>query len=83
MPTLSQAPCQASPRAGRSGGQVLTTRSHRRAAVILGPVNLGLVLLSAFTSGLATAVGIGGGTLLILAMAQAMPATALIPRCTA
>ncbi|MCH4563086.1 sulfite exporter TauE/SafE family protein [Halomonas sp. EGI 63088] len=46
---------------------------------LAGPVNLGLVLLSAFTSGLSAAVGIGGGTLLILAMAQVMPATALIP----
>ncbi|PMR68902.1 sulfite exporter TauE/SafE family protein [Halomonas heilongjiangensis] len=42
-------------------------------------LNLGLVLLSALTSGLSAAAGIGGGTLLIMAMAQVMPATALIP----
>ncbi|MCH4563080.1 MULTISPECIES: hypothetical protein [Halomonas] len=42
-------------------------------------LNLGLVLLSALTSGLSAAAGIGGGTLLIMVMAQVMPATALIP----
>ena len=42
-------------------------------------INLGLVLLSVLTSGLSAAAGIGGGTLLIIAMAQVMPATALIP----
>lgn len=44
-----------------------------------GVINLGLILLSALTSGLSAAAGIGGGTLLIMAMAQAMPATALVP----
>jgi uncharacterized membrane protein YfcA len=42
-------------------------------------VNLSLVLLSVVTSALSAAAGIGGGTLLIIAMAQVMPATALIP----
>lgn len=42
-------------------------------------INLGLVLLAALTSGVSAAVGIGGGTLLIMVMAQVMPATALIP----
>ena len=42
-------------------------------------VNLILVLLSVVTSALSAAAGIGGGTLLIIAMAQVMPATAMIP----
>ncbi|MFY0989240.1 sulfite exporter TauE/SafE family protein [Halomonas sp. C05BenzN] len=42
-------------------------------------VNLGLVALSALTSGISAAAGIGGGTLLIMTMAQVMPAAALIP----
>lgn len=42
-------------------------------------VELGLVLLSALSSALSAAAGIGGGTLLIMAMAQVMPASALIP----
>jgi uncharacterized protein len=46
---------------------------------LAGSLNLGLVLLSALTSGLSAAVGIGGGSLLIMVMAQVMPATALIP----
>ncbi|MCG6658802.1 sulfite exporter TauE/SafE family protein [Halomonas campisalis] len=44
-----------------------------------GGVNLGLVALSALTSGISAAAGIGGGTLLIMTMAQVMPAAALIP----
>ncbi|GAB2794918.1 hypothetical protein GCM10027040_21590 [Halomonas shantousis] len=44
-----------------------------------GTVNLGLVLLAALTSWLSAAAGIGGGTLLIISMAQLMPAAALIP----
>lgn len=44
-----------------------------------GSVNGLLVALSALTSGLSASVGIGGGSLLIMVMAQVMPATALIP----
>lgn len=44
-----------------------------------GGINGLLVALSALTSGLSAAVGIGGGSLLIMVMAQVMPATALIP----
>ncbi|RDB44326.1 sulfite exporter TauE/SafE family protein [Halomonas sp. DQ26W] len=44
-----------------------------------GGLNLGLVALSALTSALSAVAGIGGGTLLIIVMAQVMPATALIP----
>ncbi|GHE21352.1 TSUP family transporter [Halomonas urumqiensis] len=46
---------------------------------LAGGVNGLLVALSALTSGLSAAVGIGGGSLLIMVMAQVMPATALIP----
>lgn len=42
-------------------------------------VNLGLIMLSMLTSGLSASLGIGGGTLLIITMAQIMPAAALIP----
>ncbi|WP_192035631.1 sulfite exporter TauE/SafE family protein [Halomonas sp. YLGW01] len=42
-------------------------------------LNLGLVALSILTSMLSASAGIGGGTLLIIAMAQVMPAAALIP----
>lgn len=41
--------------------------------------NLSLIALSMLTSGLSAAAGIGGGTLLIISMAQVMPAAALIP----
>ncbi|MHB0776494.1 sulfite exporter TauE/SafE family protein [Halomonas sp. WWR20] len=44
-----------------------------------GTANLGLVMLAALTSWLSAAMGIGGGTLLIISMAQLMPAAALIP----
>lgn len=44
-----------------------------------GGLNAGLIALSVLTSGMSAAVGIGGGTLLIISMAQVMPATALIP----
>jgi uncharacterized membrane protein YfcA len=42
-------------------------------------LNLALVLLSMLTSAISASVGIGGGTLLIIVMAQAMPPLALIP----
>ncbi|WP_168015180.1 sulfite exporter TauE/SafE family protein [Halomonas salinarum] len=42
-------------------------------------LNLGLVMLSILTSMISASAGIGGGTLLIIAMAQVMPAAALIP----
>ncbi|WP_458527286.1 TSUP family transporter [Onishia taeanensis] len=42
-------------------------------------LNLGLVALSILTSMISASAGIGGGTLLIIAMAQVMPAGALIP----
>lgn len=42
-------------------------------------LNLGLVALSVLTSMMSASAGIGGGTLLIIAMAQVMPAAALIP----
>lgn len=44
-----------------------------------GGVNALLLVLSFLTSGLTAAVGIGGGSLLIMTMAQVMPASALIP----
>lgn len=44
-----------------------------------GGINLVLVLLSVFTSAFTAAVGIGGGVLMIMALAQVMPAAALIP----
>ncbi|KAA0010356.1 sulfite exporter TauE/SafE family protein [Billgrantia pellis] len=44
-----------------------------------GGLNLSLVALSALTSALSAAAGIGGGTLLIIVLAQVMPAMALIP----
>ncbi|WFM71183.1 sulfite exporter TauE/SafE family protein [Halomonas sp. CKK8] len=44
-----------------------------------GGINLVLVLLSVFTSALTAAVGVGGGVLMIMALAQVMPASALIP----
>ncbi|MGS0468197.1 TSUP family transporter [Cobetia marina] len=43
------------------------------------PIVIALILLAAATSALSAAVGVGGGTLLIMIMAQLMPATALIP----
>ncbi|SHE80973.1 Uncharacterized membrane protein YfcA [Modicisalibacter ilicicola DSM 19980] len=46
----------------------------------LSPIlNLALVGLAMLTSVISASVGIGGGTLLIIVMAQVMPATALIP----
>ncbi|MBY5928592.1 sulfite exporter TauE/SafE family protein [Halomonas sp. DP8Y7-3] len=42
-------------------------------------VSLGLILLSGFTSLISASLGVGGGTLLIVTMAQVMPADALIP----
>ncbi|MEE3216369.1 MAG: sulfite exporter TauE/SafE family protein, partial [Pseudomonadota bacterium] len=42
-------------------------------------VSLGLILLSGFTSLVSASLGVGGGTLLIVTMAQVMPAAALIP----
>lgn len=44
-----------------------------------GGINLLLVLLSVLTSALTAAVGVGGGVLMIMALAQVMPAAALIP----
>ncbi|WP_416138414.1 sulfite exporter TauE/SafE family protein [Halomonas sp. HK25] len=44
-----------------------------------GSVNAVLVLVSAFTSAVTAAVGVGGGLLMIMALAQVMPAAALIP----
>ncbi|WP_240036443.1 sulfite exporter TauE/SafE family protein [Halomonas urmiana] len=44
-----------------------------------GAINLLLVLLSVLTSAFTAAVGVGGGVLMIMALAQVMPATALIP----
>ncbi|MDR9438167.1 MAG: sulfite exporter TauE/SafE family protein [Halomonas sp.] len=44
-----------------------------------GGINLVLVLLSVFTSAFTAAVGVGGGVLMIMALAQVMPAAALIP----
>ncbi|WP_346797104.1 sulfite exporter TauE/SafE family protein [Halomonas sp. Bachu 37] len=44
-----------------------------------GWLNGALIVLSILTSGMSAAVGIGGGTLLIITMAQVMPAAALIP----
>lgn len=41
--------------------------------------NLLLILLSALTSAFTAAVGVGGGVLMIMALAQVMPAAALIP----
>ncbi|WP_158773627.1 hypothetical protein [Cobetia sp. L2A1] len=43
------------------------------------PVTLTLILFAALTSALSAAVGVGGGTLLIIVMAQVMPVGALIP----
>lgn len=42
-------------------------------------LNLLLILLSALTSAFTAAVGAGGGVLMIMALAQVMPAAALIP----
>ncbi|MDX1464441.1 MAG: sulfite exporter TauE/SafE family protein [Halomonas sp.] len=42
-------------------------------------LNLLLILLSALTSAFTAAVGVGGGVLMIMALAQVMPAAALIP----
>lgn len=42
-------------------------------------INLLLILISVFTSAFTAAVGVGGGLLLIMALAQVMPAAALIP----
>ncbi|MCJ8285245.1 sulfite exporter TauE/SafE family protein [Halomonas sp.] len=42
-------------------------------------VSLGLILLSGVTSMISASLGVGGGTLLIMTMAQVMPAAALIP----
>jgi uncharacterized protein len=44
-----------------------------------GSANTVLVLISVFTSAMTAAVGVGGGLLMIMALAQVMPATALIP----
>ncbi|APE30710.1 permease [Halomonas aestuarii] len=44
-----------------------------------GAINLLLVMLSVFTSAFTAAVGVGGGVLMIMALAQVMPAAALIP----
>ncbi|MBB3190390.1 sulfite exporter TauE/SafE family protein [Halomonas cerina] len=44
-----------------------------------GAINLLLVLLSVLTSAFTAAVGVGGGVLMLMALAQVMPATALIP----
>lgn len=44
-----------------------------------GGINLLLILLSAMSSALTAAVGVGGGVLMIMALAQVMPAAALIP----
>ncbi|WP_254276070.1 hypothetical protein [Halomonas sp. 3H] len=44
-----------------------------------GGVNGVLVLVSVLTSAVTAAVGVGGGLLMIMAMAQVMPAAALIP----
>ncbi len=44
-----------------------------------GGVNGALVLVSAFTSAVTAAVGVGGGLLMIMALAKVMPAAALIP----
>lgn len=46
---------------------------------LAGGINALLLVLSFLTSGLTSAVGIGGGSLLIMTMAQVMPASALIP----
>ncbi|ALM54206.1 sulfite exporter TauE/SafE family protein [Halomonas huangheensis] len=42
-------------------------------------ISLLLIALSSLTSMISASMGIGGGTLLIMTMAQVMPATALIP----
>ncbi|MDR5902589.1 sulfite exporter TauE/SafE family protein [Halomonas icarae] len=42
-------------------------------------INLLLVVISVFTSAFTAAVGVGGGLLLIMALAQVMPVAALIP----
>jgi uncharacterized protein len=44
-----------------------------------GGVNGVLVLVSVLTSAVTAAIGVGGGLLMIMAMAQVMPAAALIP----
>lgn len=46
---------------------------------LAGGVNAALVLVSVLTSAVTAAVGVGGGLLMIMAMAQVMPAAALIP----
>ena len=46
---------------------------------LAGSVNGVLVLVSVLTSAMTAAVGVGGGLLMIMAMAQVMPAAALIP----
>jgi len=43
------------------------------------PIVCALLLLALLTSAMSAAVGVGGGTLLIMFMAQLMPAAALIP----
>ncbi|NWN83392.1 MAG: sulfite exporter TauE/SafE family protein [Halomonas sp.] len=42
-------------------------------------INLLLIMISVLTSAFTAAVGVGGGLLLIMALAQVMPAAALIP----
>ncbi|CAM3523904.1 Sulfite exporter TauE/SafE [Halomonas lysinitropha] len=42
-------------------------------------INLLLIVISVFTSAFTAAVGVGGGVLMIMALAQVMPAAALIP----
>ncbi|WP_075879371.1 sulfite exporter TauE/SafE family protein [Vreelandella massiliensis] len=44
-----------------------------------GGINALLIIISALTSAITAAVGVGGGLLMIMAMAQVMPAAALIP----
>ncbi|MDR5866811.1 TSUP family transporter [Halomonas koreensis] len=44
-----------------------------------GGLDLLLILLSVLTSAFTAAFGVGGGVLMIMALAQVMPATALIP----
>jgi uncharacterized membrane protein YfcA len=44
-----------------------------------GSINLVLILLSVLTSAFTAALGVGGGVLMIMALAQVMPAAALIP----
>lgn len=44
-----------------------------------GGLNALLIIISALTSAFTAAVGVGGGLLMIMAMAQVMPAAAIIP----